>query len=157
MNRSGNWAFMKRMTLERPDGTIYLARLRIVQTPWFAVYLHRIEGPDPGIDLHDHPWPFVSFILRGGYREQRARVWRGRNHASTSVRVMPREHRAPGINRMHLNEAHTISQVFRVPTWTLMFVGRRSRQWGFFTPEGWYEHTAYEALGRRELSRRTKG
>lgn len=161
MNRSGNWAFMRRMTLVRPDGMTYLDRLRIIQTPWFAIYLHRIDAPDPGIDLHDHPWPFWSFILRGGYDEWRAKARTFDSPIGVqrrlSTEVRNRFHFAPSINRMGLGEAHTIRHVYRVPTWTLMFVGRRSREWGFYADNRWYDHTSYEALGRRELSRRTKG
>ena len=41
-----------------------LIRTRIVQTPWFGVYLHRHLRPDSYRELHDHPWSLVSLILR---------------------------------------------------------------------------------------------
>lgn len=34
-----------------------------------GIYLHHIAGADPGLDLHDHPWPFVALVLWGGYYE----------------------------------------------------------------------------------------
>jgi hypothetical protein len=63
--RSPRWAFMRRFRLTTAEGDTYLDRLRVVQTPWFGIYLHRLGTPDPGLDLHDHPWPFVSIILVG--------------------------------------------------------------------------------------------
>lgn len=50
------------------DGRTFLRR-RGVDARLFGVLLHRIDAPDPGLDLHDHPWPFVSIVLRGGYTE----------------------------------------------------------------------------------------
>ena len=65
------WAFMKRTVIADPlDRTnIYLVRLRILETPWLACYLHSIRRPDSTRALHNHPWGFVSVLLRGGYTE----------------------------------------------------------------------------------------
>jgi hypothetical protein len=48
----------------------YLVRLRIVQTPWFGIYLHDIHEDDGDRDPHNHPWSFLSFVLRGYYTER---------------------------------------------------------------------------------------
>jgi hypothetical protein len=138
------------MTLRRFDGVAFLDRLRIVQTPWFGVYLHRMDGPDPGRHLHDHPWPFVSIVLRGGYRE-----WRFDTRVAAVAALVAREYpkAAPGydshrrqwsIARMRPDECHSIYSLDRSPTWTLMFVGRRFRNWGFYTPDGWMPHGRYD-------------
>src|SRR3954449_5709224 len=90
--RSPKWAFMERFEVPDYDGDgNYLTRLRIVQTPWFGVYLHRFDGPDPRPTLHDHPWPFLSFVLRGGYTERRL------NPATMTVNE---KHRVPFVNVM---------------------------------------------------------
>jgi hypothetical protein len=34
------------------------------------MYVHWIYQPDDDRDPHDHPWPFVSFVIRGGYAER---------------------------------------------------------------------------------------
>src|SRR6185503_13941469 len=49
----------------------YITRLHVFKTPWFAVCLHWINGPDPEPHLHDHPVSFLSLILKGGYVENR--------------------------------------------------------------------------------------
>jgi hypothetical protein len=103
------------------DGT-YLTRLRIVQTPWFGVYLHRFDGPDPRRTLHDHPWPFLSFVLRGGYIERRL---------NPLTMTVDEAHRVRWVNRMPTHGAHAIVRLLRVPTWTFMVVGRRVRTWGY--------------------------
>jgi len=60
--RSPRWAFMQGFQVAQ-NGRPYLDRLRVLQTPWFSVLLHRIHEPDLDRDPHDHPWPFVSLIL----------------------------------------------------------------------------------------------
>lgn len=117
------WAFMERFEVpdyDDPD-VLYLTRWRLIQTPWFGIYLHRLGGPDPRPTLHDHPWPFVSLILRGGYVESRL------DPMTRDVR----QHTVTRLNFMGLQGAHSIRRLFRTPTWTLLLVGRRVRTWGY--------------------------
>lgn len=65
---------LRRLTLRRADGQVYLDRWGLISDRVGGVLLHRMEAPDPGLDLHDHPWPFVSIILWGGYTEYRCDV-----------------------------------------------------------------------------------
>src|ERR1700728_4812444 len=65
------WAFMEGLDVGT-DGDPYLDRLRLVQTPWFGVYLHHIHRADRERDPHDHPWWFASLVLAGSYEED---VW----------------------------------------------------------------------------------
>ena len=123
--RSARWAFMERFevpNLDNPEQT-YLSRLRIIQTPWFALYLHRMDGPDSRPTLHDHPWNFLSVVLRGGYIERRL---------DPTTMEVDEAHRVRWVNRMRTHDAHAIVRLLRVPTWTLLFVGARRRTWGYF-------------------------
>lgn len=131
--RSARWAFMEKFAVpdyDRPDRN-YLTRWRLIQTPWFGIYLHRFDGPDPRPTLHDHPWNFRSLVLLGGYEE-----------ALTYAEGPPGLHgswaqrRAGRWNRKHAEDTHTITELWRVPTWTLMLVGRRRREWGYVDPDG---------------------
>lgn len=131
------WGAWTSMTLRNSTGDIYLFRRRIVQTPLFAVYLHDIEAGDEASELHNHPFPFASLILRGGYTEARAVLlpaqtmdgvevpdWRGSVEHRTLKRgrwnVMPRHTRV-----------HTI--LHALPgTRTLVFAGPRKNSWGWY-------------------------
>lgn len=124
MNRSPRWAFFSKFVipnLDNPDET-YLTRYRIIQTPWFGIFVHRMDGPDSRATLHDHPWTFTSFVLRGGYIERR---W------DPLKMEVNEEHRVRWFNRMPLRAAHSIRTLLRYPTWTLVLTGRRVRTWGF--------------------------
>lgn len=134
------WAFMRRFTIYKNDA-IYLDRLRLVQTPWFGVYLHRIEQPDLDRDPHDHPWPFASLVLRGGYREMFHPRPRIANHG------VEREWGRWSLHTMGIETAHRIRSV-EPRTVTLVFVGRLVRKWGFWTEQGfapWKEYLAQQA------------
>lgn len=149
-NRSSDWAFMQRFDVPDydTDGN-YLTRWRIVQTPLFGVYLHRFEGPDPRPTLHDHPWNFISFVLRGGYTEFTPPTGYERGYA------YPR--RVRRVNRKRATDLHWITTLDRVPTWTLMLVGRRKRVWGYKEPDGtWtrFDEHPYNDLFLAALARR---
>jgi len=105
----------------------YLTRWRLVQTPWFGVYLHRLGGPDPRPTLHDHPWTFRSLVLCGGYSEVRRDNYDG----GTVRREVTRT------NVMRTHDAHYIRALHRTPTWTLLLVGARRRAWGYIEDGNW--------------------
>lgn len=121
------WAFMKPFVIPcRDNGDVYLFRLRLVQTPWFGVYLHRIHKKDPH-HPHNHPWNFKSIVLWGGYTEDH---WV--NPYSGAMGQSHREFGRFSAHGMKLNEAHRIVDL-KPNTWTLIFVGKRQQEWGFFT------------------------
>jgi hypothetical protein len=160
---STKWALFERAAapdVDNPDED-YMVRLRLVQTPWFGICIHRINTPDNARPIpHTHPWWFASFILRGGYTE----CFERRDRTGRLLRHWPRRSRRAG--RAHVvraSDAHTITHLHRSPTWTLVLVGRRRPEpsWGYwdrdsFTP--WDEHPYAErfaaALAARRGSRR---
>lgn len=119
MKRRKRWRFFHRTELVGLDGTPYLTRWHIIDTPFGGIMLHRFHGPDPGRHLHDHPWSFLSIVLRGGYLEE--------NFTWPVYVKRWSYHRA--------EDAHRVARLFRTPTWTLIIRGRRRRQWGFFLAE----------------------
>lgn len=118
------WRFLERFEVPNLDdpAETYLTRYRIVQTPWFGVYVHRFDGPDSRPTLHDHPWPFLSLVLRGGYSERR-------RYGGPLVRIRR-------LNVKATTDLHYIDHLHRTPTWTLMVVGRRVRTWGYVERDG---------------------
>ena len=107
----------------------YLTRWKLVSTPWFAIYVHKIWLDDKDRHLHDHPWSFVSLILRGGYVEELPEGRRVRKPGS--LRVLHR----PGV--------HSVRSLLKTPTWTLVVRGRDHHEWGFLTEEGWKHWESY--------------
>lgn len=116
----------------------FIRRLHVLKTPWFAICLHWILKPDPEPFLHDHPVSFLSIILRGSYTEYRGGYYRAGRF----------------VNRRWWNwfyasegDAHRITDC-DTNTLTLCFMGPKTREWGYHTPEGWvhwkdYSHAKY--------------
>jgi hypothetical protein len=121
-----------------------LVRYFLIQTRWFAVFLHKLCASDEDRALHDHPWSFVTFLFHRGYWEHceeqsldhdtlgwvqtatPVRRWRRR----FSILWRPAEWR----HRLELKHQ---------PTWTLVLRLRRRRVWGFFTKDGWLDWRSY--------------
>lgn len=130
------WAFLAGLDIGA-EGDPYLDRLRIVQTPWFGIYLHHIHRPDRDQDPHDHPWSFASLVLTGAYEET---VWADKRRTDYGSRVRRRGRFS--LRAMDRDSAHIITAITG-PLWTIVLTGPRRADWGFwrdgkFTP--WREY-----------------
>jgi len=132
----------KRVIMDRVDNEPYLERyyLFLKDRTWFPfnVFLHKFLKGDPD-DLHDHPWPYATLILKGGYyewvpqfnsagqRDGEIAIWRG-----------PGSFRICGANSYHRIELDP-----NITCWTLFMPGTKNREWGFLTRKGWVQHEQY--------------
>ena len=133
----------KRIVLDRVSNEPYLERYYLFlkdrgeRFP-FNVFLHKFLKSDPD-DVHDHPWPYATLILKGGYYEwlpqfdQQGRkigelqVWRGPGHFRIS--------RANSFHRIELDPG--------VTAWTLFMPGIKQRDWGFLVKNKWVQWEQY--------------
>lgn len=151
-----------RFRLRRADGKTFLHR-RGFECDRFGIYLHKMEAEDPGVDLHDHPWPFGSLILWGGYWEERCNVDKAIRRAQVAefVETFGPYHCPRGDmvkrgwfswRRLGLHECHRITGLFWKTNWSLVIRGRKrtDRQWGFFTPTGFVDSDEYDK-DRRDM------
>lgn len=142
-----------------------------------GILIHRIDAPDPGLDLHDHPWTFWTLIVRGGYTEEVAEAHPERDtygycpncgcatcsHRLTGCRWCPcntvslkhepqiRVWRRWSLHRMPLEVAHRITAC-EPRTVTLVVRGPKVRRWGFYLPTGWIDWEDYDYAARRPVS-----
>ena len=112
----------------------YMERRWVFVCPWFSVRMHHILRSDIDRHMHDHPFNYMTIILKGGYWEHTPKgvSWVGKG----SVRVR----KAEALHRLELPKDET--------AWTLFFMGPRKRKWGFQTEEGWVDYETY--LGETE-------
>lgn len=137
-----------------------MVRWRIVQTPWLGLCLHRLDQPDQRTTLHDHPWPFLSFVLRGGYTEEFGRTT-GFAYVSTSPREgrvkerITRTWRARSIHRCAPATPTPSPKLHRSPTWTLVLTGPRAPEpsWGYWDENGWTAWDKHDYTGQFEAAR----
>lgn len=107
----------------------------------YATYLHRFHRSDAD-EMHNHPWPFVSVILAGGYWEQTP-------GPGWSNGDGPTRRRWYGPGRVLVRPANWIHSVL-IPegreSWSLIFRGVKCQSWGFFCPRtgfiNWRDHHA---------------
>jgi hypothetical protein len=116
---------------------VYLSRLMLLKTPWFGIYFHVIRRPDWAHCQHDHPWPFVTCILRGGYEEE----------VGGQLFV-----RRPGyVGYRGRNFEHRITRLLGETAWSLVFRGRDRGTWGFRTLIGkvdWRQYVGWDVATR---------
>src|SRR5262249_22689414 len=121
-----------------PPSNPYMIRWRLIETPWFGVFFHRILRDDADRHLHDHPWPFVSVILRGGYFEHRNVELRDLdmfgNPAVVGSEIRETWHGPGSVIRHAATDFHRVALRRKghgwqpdavIPAWTLVFIGRR--------------------------------
>ena len=125
-------------TCDEPLLTRYYLFLKDRKTFPFNVFLHKFHKGDPG-DVHDHPWPYATLILKGGYYEWvpgfnsegiktcEVRKWRGPGHF-----------RICGANSYHRIELHP-----KITPWTLFMPGPHKREWGFLVNNKWIHNEKY--------------
>jgi len=120
---------------------LYMRRYRLIHNKLFCLYIHRFFKSDDETH-HDHPWNFFTWVIDGGYDEERLisktyskfKVW----PASFEKKKI---HRAPGsiayrrgtdIHRVIIDRTYGPEEEHVAPL-TVCFVGPRMREWGFWT------------------------
>jgi len=122
----------RRIILDRQNNEPYLVRyylfLKERKNFPFNVFLHRFLKGDPD-DLHDHPWPYITIVCKGGYWETttEGRFWRGAGHF--------RFCKAESYHRIELKPG--------VDCWTLFIPGPHQKEWGFNVNGTWVHNEQY--------------
>ena len=125
----------KRVIMDRIDNEPYLERYYVLfntrQHKGFNVYLHKFLKGDPD-DVHDHPWPYATLILKGGYYE-----WIPQFDEQGLLSCEIRKWRGPGHFRICSPDSyHRIELKPDVTAWTLFMPGPQKREWGFLVRDG---------------------
>lgn len=124
--RAKRFIFKWREQLGLPDCP-YLIRWRL-ETPWGSVRLHHWLSHDDDRALHDHPWDFVTFVLRGGYTD--------------SGKYTEEHLRAPAIKYRSATHQHTVHPD-PGGCWTIIFTGPKVRNWGFWVKDKFVKMNKY--------------
>lgn len=135
--------------IAREDGKPYLIRWNLFECKLFSIKIHRILRSDYDC-LHDHPWAFVSVILRGGYVEHREIPQKtlGSILGGFAVRVAPahivsRIYHPGNILYRRATDKHKLE--IHQPCTSLVITFKKVRPWGFWTKTGWVIHWKYDA------------
>ncbi len=132
----------KRIILDRVSEEPYLERYYVFlkDRTWFPfnVFIHKFLKSDPD-DVHDHPWPYATLILRGGYYE-----WIPQFDSEGKMSCEVRKWRGPGHFRIcSPNSYHRIELKKDVTAWTMFMPGPQKREWGFLVKNKWIANGEY--------------
>lgn len=132
----------KRIVLDRASNEPYLERyylfLKERKRFPFNIFLHKFLKSDPD-DVHDHPWPYATLILKGGYYEwtpefnsQGKQIgeichWRGTGH----------------FRFCKASSYHRIELALNIECWTLFMPGPQQKEWGFLVKDKWTHYQDY--------------
>ena len=162
--------FFDKRVIKRRNNVPYLIRWTIIgfglDSSWFSIKVHNILISDEEC-LHNHPWAFLSIILKGGYREHTKELpWSYKlskwSHPVISEKngfhVQHKEFRRGSMLFRPAHWSHRL-ELFNtlvphpegdsfipkpIPAWTLVFTFRKTQRWGFFTKQkGWIPNWKY--------------
>jgi len=132
----------KRVIMDRVNNEPYLERyylfLKERKRFPFNIFIHKFLKGDPD-DVHDHPWPYATLILKGGYYE-----WVPEFDGKGQMVGQRRYWRRPGHFRIcRPTSYHRIELAPDVTAWTLFMPGPHVREWGFLVRDKWIQHDQY--------------
>ena len=131
-----------RIIMDRVDNQPYLERyyvfLRDRERFPFNIFVHKFLKSDTE-DVHDHPWPFLTVILRGGYWEWTPQFdAQGRKSGEVARWCGPGSVRWASAGQYHRVELDP-----DVECWTLFMPGIKQRDWGFLVKNKWVQWEQY--------------
>lgn len=123
------WWLPAREEIGAPDCP-FLYRWMLADVGWAKAMVHYFLPDTVDVDPHDHPRAFVLLVLAGGYTDVtetgRVDVLR-----PGSVRYRPATH------------AH-VTYVGSRGCWTVVLMGPKRREWGFWRAGRWWQWRDYE-------------
>lgn len=95
----------------------YVVRWR-VEFPFGSIRVHHWLSNDDPRAVHDHPWWFLTFVVKGGYTDL----------SPEGSEILE----APAIRFRKAEHRHTVYPLKPCGAWTVLITGRPLRKWGFY-------------------------
>lgn len=129
---------------------VYMRRWYLLVFPnLFSIRVHHIKLADLDRWPHDHPWSFLSIILRGGYEEWWCTpdTFRVNSCDPDSEDPIWTRFKTKWVRRFNFHRNTDLHQIRKFDrgdrgAWTLIFTGPERREWGFMTNNGWLSRVA---------------
>ncbi len=118
--------------IKSKEGKLHFRRWEILKTPWFSIWLHGIYAADKDLHLHNHPWDFKSIVIKGSYIEETE---------NGPVKQYPGK-----FNSRDGNSFHKIKSLMSSAVYTLFFVGKQKREWGYKVNGSFIDNETYRKL-----------
>jgi hypothetical protein len=122
-----------------PPSNPYMLRWYLIpHTRFVNLYLHKFLRSDEDRALHDHPWAFWSWVIKGQYWEYTQGPWLD-DETPTFNKWMRKRWSLAYCKATH---AHRVELVWgnacrEQPVWTIVLTRGKEREWGFWCENGW--------------------
>lgn len=138
----------------------YLVRFTFLRTPWFQILFHKFLISDDDC-LHDHPWPFITVLLWGGYYEWSVleqqttkSLLKTRNLILTKRGYneethLKRHYKAGSILYRPAKYRHRVELIQGKNAYSMVITKKPTRGWGFWTKMGYIPHKDYTTSQQR--------
>lgn len=118
--------------IKSKGGKLHFRRWQILKTPWFSIWLHGIYAADEDKHLHNHPWDFKSMVLKGSYIEET-------QHGFITQKPLK-------FNSRNGNSFHKIHKLLTPVVYTIFFVTKQKRQWGYLVDGDFIDNETYRKM-----------
>jgi hypothetical protein len=94
-------------------------RYQLLKSKCVNIYLHQLDAPEwHPVGCHDHPWSFVTVLLKGGYLEKTGEEYNRKYPGQILYRPA--------------TWLHDVTTPYG-RSWSLVITGPKKRDWGFKT------------------------
>lgn len=131
---------VQRITGREPGSDTYMVRHVVFRTKWLSLYIHKFLRSDYD-SYHDHPFSFISWIVRGTYVEHLLmadlipELWGkpvGKREVATVRNTSQNRFMARKAEHLHyITLARNYTEDDSAAPITVCLIGRRRRPWGF--------------------------
>ena len=109
----------------------------------FSIRLHHWISSDDPRHYHDHPWHYLSWVIKGSYKDvhegEKCRDYGEGTHARCQVRDLRERW-----SLAHYRPTHRHSvEVPPTGCWTIVLTGPEVRQWGFWVDGRFLKRNRY--------------
>lgn len=119
--------FKPKRVIYREEHTPLLFRWNLFECALFSIKIHKLVSNDTACQ-HDHPWAFITFLLKGGYVEYTPKG--SKVYSRFSLLYRPAKY----VHRLEIHQ----------PVYTFLITFKKVREWGFITPRGWVKWYLYK-------------
>lgn len=119
------------------EGRLHFKRFAIIETKYFAIYIHRIYEHDRDPHLHNHPWSFFGIILKGSYIEEYRKLHKVVFGPLDVGFVTENAYRAKNVCSIGVGTReyfHRIHKIVNGPVTTLFFTFGKHKPWYYSLP-----------------------
>lgn len=145
----------KRIILDRDNKSEYMIRYYIWRkrdedNKKSNLFIHKIMRSDSDNHLHNHPWKWATFLIKGSYIEILPDNDFFVNHKKEELDIWgdipftyKRKRKWLTFRRNHAKDYHQLKLINDKPVWTIFWHGKRHQDWSFYVegqPVQWKEY-----------------